>query len=62
MLKKAANALHFDSATHKNRFEKNDGHPYKKKRLAYLAGESARLTSRIYATGCVVMPVQSKAL
>lgn len=61
MLKKAANALHFDSATHKNRFEKMTA-PLQKKRLAYLAGESARLTSRIYATGCVVMPVQSKAL
>ncbi|POT30437.1 hypothetical protein C3425_16345 [Citrobacter braakii] len=33
-----------------------------KKRLAHLAGESARFTSRIYATAYVVMPVQSKVL
>lgn len=34
----------------------------KKKRLARLAGESARFTSRIYTTAYVVMPVPSKAL
>ncbi|APR30511.1 hypothetical protein BTW28_05710 [Citrobacter freundii] len=51
MLKKAAIERYFNLPVGKVASEKVVCNRKIKKRLAHLAGESARLTSRIYATG-----------